>query len=434
MKISSLFIIVFLCIFNLNAQTFQEVYLEAEIDPSGQALAKEMCKNKGMPLSIYVDGEALIEAIMIKENNPLYGVIVNFLSPMDGGYLATFEEIESQFDIENAQRNYGNGRIINDRSSFRHNSNPTLPGQYLLIPESTNDRVMAFDPITGDLLDADFIPTDPDNLSTPIAARPMPGNPNLFLVSDQIDDAIQSYDENGAFVSTFAGGDVSILDNIRGIGFNKDSSSILVTVGGGANDDAIAEFDLNGNYQGNFITNGLGGLNSPFDIVYHPQLDQYLVGGITSDAIHIYDTNGAYVGDFAPLNTFPEQITVFEDGSVGVANFSGTQEGVLIYNQLGVLQNALDPAALGGYRGVYLLGNGNILTTNGGGVHEVDMSGNLVDTKIAGVSARFITEGILYTAPIPTLGQWGIIILSFLLLIGGALSLKGSFLISQVKS
>ena len=49
-----------------------------------------------------------------------------------------------------------------------------------------------------------------------------------------------------------------------------------------------------------------------------------------------------------------------------------------------------DPASLGGYRGVYELPNGNLLVTNGAGVHEIDRSGNLVETKISGVSGRFI--------------------------------------------
>jgi uncharacterized repeat protein (TIGR01451 family) len=74
-----------------------------------------------------------------------------------------------------------------------------------------------------------------------------------------------------------------------------------------------------------------------------------------------------------------------------VADFLGTEEGVIEYTAAGVLVDIYNPAAVGGNRGVYELGNGNILTTNGSGVYEIDRSGNLVDTKISGVSARFIT-------------------------------------------
>ncbi len=62
----------------------------------------------------------------------------------------------------------------------------------LLIPDSTTDRVMAFDPTTGNLVDADFIPADPDNLSTPKSAILSAGG-NSILVSDQIDDVVQEY-------------------------------------------------------------------------------------------------------------------------------------------------------------------------------------------------------------------------------------------------
>ena len=56
----------------------------------------------------------------------------------------------------------------------------------------------------------------------------------------------------------------------------------------------------------------------------------------------------------------------------------------------GALVGVYNPATLTGYRGVYELPNGNILTTTATGVHEINRSGNLVETKISGVSARYI--------------------------------------------
>lgn len=267
----------------------------------------------------------------------------------------------------------------------------------LLIPESTNDRVMAFDPMTGNLLDADFIPSDPTNLSTPIHAI-ISSDRQSFLVSDQIDDAVQQYDLNGSYMGIFApagGVDNSILDNVRGVALDS-SGNLLVTVGGGANDDSVAQFDTSGNYTGNFVANASGGLDSPFDI-YLRTNSQALVGGITSDALHSYDISGNYLSDFSPINTFPEQIFETNSGNILVANFSGTEEGVVEYDSAGNQIGIYDPASLGGYRGVYELPNGNILTTNGSGVHEIDRLGNVVETKISGVSARFIE----YVPPAP---------------------------------
>jgi len=292
----------------------------------------------------------------------------------------------------------------------------------LLIPESTNDRVMAFDPATGDLVDPDFIPADPDNLSTPICAI-MGFDVNTILVSDQIDDVVQAYDRQGNYLGVFApagGPDTSILDNVRGIALS-DSGTLLVTVGGGANDDAVAEFDSSGNFLGNFVANAAGGLDSPFDI--HGRAGDNLVGGISSDALHRYDASGNHIGDLASIDTFPEQVTEAAGGNILIANFSGTQEGIMELNAAGGLVGIYNPASLGGYRGVYELPNGNLLCTNGNGVHEIDRAGNLVETKIAGVSARFI-EVLPPPASVPTLGTKALILLVGLMAAAGAVLLR----------
>ena len=106
----------------------------------------------------------------------------------------------------------------------------------LLVPESTNDRVMAFDPTTGDLVDANFVPSDPTNLSTPIHAILSAGGDSI-LVSDQLNDVVQEYDLDGNFLGTFApagGPNPTILDNVRGIAL-RSNGNLLVTVGSGAN-------------------------------------------------------------------------------------------------------------------------------------------------------------------------------------------------------
>ncbi len=267
-------------------------------------------------------------------------------------------------------------------------------GGLLLIPESTNDRVMAFDPLTGDLVDPDFIPADPDHLSTPINAILGAGGDSI-LVSDQIADVVQEYDMEGNYLGVFApagGSNPDILDNIRGIALRLNGN-LLVTVGSGTNIDAVAEFDTAGNYLGNFVANGAGGLVSPFDA--YGRSDDWLVAGITSDAIHRYDLTGAYIADLTAIDSFPEQLTEASNSNVLVSNFSGAQEGVVEYTPDGVLVGIYNPAALGGYRGVYELPNGNILTTTGNGVFEIDRSGNLVETKISGVGARFIELVVL---------------------------------------
>ncbi len=260
----------------------------------------------------------------------------------------------------------------------------------LLIPESTNDRVMAFDPTTGNLVDADFIPADPTNLSTPICAI-LNHDGTQVLVSDQLDDVVQAYDSTtGVYIGVFApagGANTAILDNIRGISL-RANGNLLVTVGGGTNDDAVAEFDTSGNYLGNFVANASGGLDSPFDVHI---LTEATVGGINSDAIHRYDVaTGAYIANLTGVDNFPEQINLAANGNFLIANFGGAQEGIVEVQQDGTLVGVYNEPTLGGYRGVWELPNGNLLVTNGSGVHEMTRINTLVETKISGVSARFI--------------------------------------------
>ncbi|MCH9651033.1 MAG: IPTL-CTERM sorting domain-containing protein [Deltaproteobacteria bacterium] len=309
----------------------------------------------------------------------------------------------------------------------------------LLVPESTNDRVMAFDPMTGDLVDPDFIPADAANLSTPIHAI-LSADGLSILVSDQLEDVVQQYDLTGTFVGTFApagGVDNSILDNVRGIAL-RPNGNLLVTVGGGGNDDAVAEFDTAGNFLGNFVTIGAAGLDSPFDVLEISMgggslaVGEFLVGGITSDAIHHFDAAGAPLADLAPIDTFPEQLVQAANGNILIANFIGAQEGIMELDNTGALVGTYDPASLGGFRGVYELPNGNILTTNGGGVHEIDRAGNLVETKIAGVSGRFIQlvgggappEPPTPVVEVPTLSTWGFLLLVVALLAGASFMLR----------
>ena len=260
----------------------------------------------------------------------------------------------------------------------------------LLIPEATNDRIMAFDPISGDLLDADFIPSDTINMSVPIHAILSAGGDSI-LVSDQFQDVVLEYSLSGQFMGVFApkgGADIEIMDNIRGIVL-RDNGNLLVTVSAGTNADAVVEFDKEGNYLGNFISNGAGGLDSPFALLKRGS--EYLVSGSTSDNVLVYSESGEFQSEFVKIDGFPEQLAIAANGNILVANFSGTQEGIVELTSDGSSVIGIsNPVALANYRGVFELPNQNYLVTTGEGVFEIDRSGNLIDTKISGVSARFI--------------------------------------------
>jgi len=260
---------------------------------------------------------------------------------------------------------------------------------FLLIPNSTNKTVMAFDPFSGDLVEEFFIPADPDNLSTPIMIL-WNHSQTSFLISDQLKKLVQQYDPEGNFEQTFApagGENQDILNNIRGM-FMKPDGTLLVSVASGSNSNSVAMFDTEGEYLGNFIANNAGGLNGPWNIVYRDDFNDYLISANGSSGVHRYDADGEFIEMFASGISFPQQLTLLDNGNVLVTNFS-SPSGVYEYDSEGNQLNYY--GVITGLRGVYELGNGNILITNGNGVHEINRDNQLVETKATG-SARHITH------------------------------------------
>ncbi len=259
----------------------------------------------------------------------------------------------------------------------------------LLIPDSTADRVMAFDPTTGNLINADFIPADPTNLSTPKDAIANPGGSEVWVL-DQIDDAVQRYGAGGylGILAPAGGGNNAILDNATGMTIHPNGN-LLVCVQAGANGDSVASFDAGGNFVGDFIAIGSGGLDGPFDVLVRAA--DVLVSSINTDQVLRYDrTSGAFLDVFASINNFPQQLFEAANGNILVANFGGTQTGIVELTSTGTLVGVYNPVPGGGYRGVYELPNLNLLVTTGTGVFEISRANALVSTKMSGVSGQYI--------------------------------------------
>ena len=267
----------------------------------------------------------------------------------------------------------------------------------LFVPESGDDRVILLDAATGDVLDPAFIADNAkeDNLATPIEAMMNFDGDGVF-VSDQINDAILEYDLEGNFVGIFApagGVNNDILDNVRGFAMSPDGTQLWVTTASGANAGAIAAFDTDGTYVGNFIEPGTGGLVSPFD-VYVRDAD-ILISDIdgSPDRILRFTLDGTFVevwNSGSDIN-FPQQVAEAEaegEGDVLVGVFS-TPSGVFEFASDGTFEASYD--IISGNRGVFELPNGNLLTTNGAGIHEITRSNTLVRTIVDG-SARYVTQ------------------------------------------
>lgn len=374
--------------------SFSDLLTQNELNPMHSAQARSLAKSLDMPLRIILPSGILMEPLAVEDGKPVYAVIKNLVHPLMDGTAAYFDEIQAEYDLNSAQILYGNR--TNDAAAVPRHSNAVkrVPeGGLLLVPDWTADKVLAFDPVTGNLVDTAFIPSTPVVLQSPKEARLSPWG--FITVSDQISDLVQKFDTSGAYLGWFApagGVNNSILDNIRGHAY-RPNGNLVVAVASGANSNSIAEFDSAGNYIGNFIPVGSGGLNSPFGILFRAR-DVLVTQSSGSQGVRRYDLNGNFISVWALISSFPQQIAELSDGRIAVANFSGTT-GIWIFGPDSTFIKRL--SGVTGNRGVYQIANGNFLTTNSSGIHEVDSSsGSLVRTIYPGANFQYID---LYIPP-----------------------------------
>lgn len=370
-------------------EDFNTVYTRAELNPVYQNQAEQLAVSLGQPVRIYTDSYKFIEAKGVENGNVVYTVIIDRYNIYNGAYTAFFNEIVSAFDLSKSLVDYGNGNVIDNTGGLFKpaKSSNRLSTLWLLIPEWTNDKVYAFDSQTGDLIDPDFIPSTPTTLQSPRHAFESPWG--TIMVADQISDAVQEFDTSGVFIRTYApagGPNPSILDNIRGVFFKPDRK-LLVTVGSGANQNTVQQFDTGGVPMGAFIP--VGNLNSPFYII--KRNSEYLIANSSApNDVQKYDLNGVFISNFivSASLTFPQQIIRLQNGNLVIAGFS-SPSGLVFFDSTGTYLNTF--TGVTGNRGVYKLGNGNYLTTNGTGVHEIDdTTGALIRTIATASNFQFI--------------------------------------------
>ena len=378
--------------------TYQELFGRIEQEPGIQIEAENRAYQLNLPLRIFTTDKIFIFAATIEDEKVVYAVITDILHPDRFGYTAFWDEVFIFVDFDKARVDYGAGRVI-DNTGGMFDLRPTAKAttqNLLLVPEWTYDKVLAFDAVTGDLVDTAYIHSTYPILQSPKHAIQSPWG-NIF-VSDQISDAVQEFDDTTkVFIRTFApagGPNPNILDNIRGIAL-RPNKNLLVTVGSSANQNTVQEFDTTGGNLGTFMSTNL---NSPFAIL--KRQNDYLVSNSsgTNDVIQ-FNLSGSFVSIFISSTnlTFAQQMINLPNGNIAIAGFS-SPSGIIFFDSSGNYLNSF--TAVTGNRGIYKLGNGNFLTTNGTGVYEIDdTTGNLVRTIVSGVNAQYID---LFVAPVIT--------------------------------
>jgi len=282
-------------------------------------------------------------------------------------------------------------------------------GDVLMVPVGQNLAIL--DAQTGDLIDGAFISFEPHG------ATGIPKHAILNFDGDGIFVSVQTgtagnvvheYALDGTYRGVFApagGANTAIMSNIRGIRISPDGTRLWVTVATGANQGAIAMFDMEGNYVGNFIEPGASQTTGPWDIEVRES--DILISSNSPNAIFRYTLDGTFIEQFNETAiAFPQQMHRNAEGNILQATFS-PPSGVHEFTATGAFVGLYTPFT--GLRGVYELPNGNILVTNSAGVHEITRANVAVRTIITG-SGQYIerpmapvTMGSLrFTPPIST--------------------------------
>jgi hypothetical protein len=362
----------------------QDLLIKVEQNPQVRINAYHLAGSQNIPVLFYLPNGIIIQALDIENGRVVYGVISNPARPFQGGFTSFYEDLQNQCDLSVARTHYEEDRVVDNMGTIHYRRAYRITGMLLLVPDWTLNKVLAFDAATGNLVDSNFIPWSNPLLESPKQALQSPWG--TILVSDQINDVVQEFDASGNYIRVFApagGVNNAILDNIRGIAF-RPNNNLLVTAGSGTSQNTVQQFNTTGASIGTFIT----GITSPFYILFRS--NDILVGGSSSPDINVYDNAGTFQSTFfnGSQLAFSQQMIQLANGDIAVAGFS-SPSGIIILSSTGTYLRTL--TGVTGCRGIYQLPNGNFLTTNAAGIHEVDgTTGALVRTIISGANFQFI--------------------------------------------
>lgn len=251
----------------------------------------------------------------------------------------------------------------------------------LLMPDSTNNRLVAFDPTTGALVNSNMFGLAG---GTPVSAIQVG---NEIWVSEQVGDRISRWDSAGNSLGAITGG----LDNVRGITLiNNTIYAANAGTNNGAPGAALVKFDTSGNNLGFVATSGLA--PSPFYAMDHN--GSILVSSSSAnDDVHRFAMDGSSMGTFYNgTRSFGEQMAIANDGNIWVGWFSSD----VVAKHDATTGDELFSFAAANVRGVFQLGNGNVLWSSGDGVFVWDAGLNQ-STQVYDGGGRFFSQ----TAPVP---------------------------------
>jgi len=250
----------------------------------------------------------------------------------------------------------------------------------LLVPDSGGDRIAAFDPVTGALVNLNFIPKD-GRMKQVVQVAQTPWN--TLLMTDFEANSIWEYGLDGQYIRTFvttaqlgfptAPGASRGLQGIC-IAYGKIWFTLNDVIGTGSdNRNAIWSVDYDGSNLQQFVTavsqpalgqvRGITPFNGGFLIADSGDSSDddiefvSAAGVVMTPSWHDSTVRGSYMN-------FPQQVTTTPEGNVLVATFSSGTVFELDGASSNVSNFAFPTPGLS-LRGVYPLENGEWLATGG---------------------------------------------------------------------
>lgn len=268
----------------------------------------------------------------------------------------------------------------------------------LLVPDTGADKIWAFSAFDGSVVSNSYIPAD-GRMKQVMQVAQLPGGTIVMAdpgtsQSCAADDAVREYTPCGQYIRTIASSADGVC-NPEGITVAYGKAWFVRLY------DAASEQTPGASALWSFEFDGTGlsqsclnvGLDKPWGVV--PFQGGFLVSDSTDDNVEFVGLDCVSRPPFIDSDgvtgvNFPQQVSLLADGTVAVASFSAPTQGLYFYAPNGTYLDVHIPAT--SPRGIFPLGNGEILYTGGTQVrayNPTEFTDRLIINQ-AGASFRWI--------------------------------------------